>query len=327
MSALRRPLPTGAILMFSNAIASGSGGLVLPSIHSPNYVAGSAGWSINRDGTAEFNALGGTFQINNNGIFFYIPSAGVGNLRMSITNADGTDPYGNVYKAGLFVNQRQEWFTGDNSHTLTLNPNGQVGPEILFTPAGFNALMHIIVEGANNRMLIEPTLSSGAKLEVNGPFLVSGGYQGVSTSAGAMPPFTTTGSFVEYLSASWTPLTLKCPASETIVINTTAYGYNNNTAGSTLSISPKLKQGATVLMNPAQAQNGPNLLSPGAGVTNLVYGFNQYVVGTDVLSGRAGQTLTVIPCWRISSGSATTSSVSYASMSAYPLPYVQPQSG
>lgn len=34
--------------------------LVRPALQSPNYVAGSAGWSINRNGSAEFNA--GTFR-------------------------------------------------------------------------------------------------------------------------------------------------------------------------------------------------------------------------------------------------------------------------
>lgn len=314
-------------MTFKNPLVSNGGDLAFTSIHSPNFVSGTTGWSINKDGTAEFNTLGGTIQFSASGIFFYVPNAGTGNLKMSVTDSDGTDVYGNAYKRGLFVNQNQIWGTGNNSHTVTLNPTGQSGPEVLFTPSGFNAIMHLLAEGANNRLLIEPTGGSGAKLEVNGKFVVTGGQQGQNTSQGTMPPFNVTGSFVEYLSASWTPLSIVCPASETIVINTTTFGYNNNTANSTLSISPKLKQGSTVLMNPAQAQNGTNVLPTAAASTNNIYAFNQYVVGTDILSGRAGQTLTVIPCWRISSGNNTTASVSYASMSAYPLPYVQPQSG
>jgi hypothetical protein len=45
---------------FSNTITGGGGSLVRPSIHSPNYVPGVSGWSINRDGTAEF--AGGQFR-------------------------------------------------------------------------------------------------------------------------------------------------------------------------------------------------------------------------------------------------------------------------
>lgn len=40
--------------MFSNPIVGGTV-LIRPAIQSPNYAAGSAGWSINQDGSAEFN--------------------------------------------------------------------------------------------------------------------------------------------------------------------------------------------------------------------------------------------------------------------------------
>jgi hypothetical protein len=39
---------------FSNPIVGGDGALVFPSIHSPNFVHGVSGWSINKDGSAEF---------------------------------------------------------------------------------------------------------------------------------------------------------------------------------------------------------------------------------------------------------------------------------
>lgn len=40
---------------FSNPIIGGGGALIRDSIQSPNYIAGSAGWAIKRDGSAEFN--------------------------------------------------------------------------------------------------------------------------------------------------------------------------------------------------------------------------------------------------------------------------------
>lgn len=41
---------------FNNPVVGGSGGdLVREAIKSPNYAAGTAGWSINQDGSAEFN--------------------------------------------------------------------------------------------------------------------------------------------------------------------------------------------------------------------------------------------------------------------------------
>jgi hypothetical protein len=63
---------------FSNPIISGGGSLVYPSIHSPAYESGVQGWTINADGSAEFNdlAIRGSFNgldyvINSAGIFFY----------------------------------------------------------------------------------------------------------------------------------------------------------------------------------------------------------------------------------------------------------------
>jgi hypothetical protein len=40
---------------FGNPIIGGGGGLAYPSIHSPNYVPGNTGWTINKDGSVEFN--------------------------------------------------------------------------------------------------------------------------------------------------------------------------------------------------------------------------------------------------------------------------------
>jgi hypothetical protein len=49
-----------------------------PAIQAPDYVPGSTGWTINADGSAEFNNLsvrgsfnGTDFIINTAGIFFY----------------------------------------------------------------------------------------------------------------------------------------------------------------------------------------------------------------------------------------------------------------
>jgi hypothetical protein len=40
---------------FENPITGGQGALVRPAIKSPNYAAGTTGWTVNQDGTAEFN--------------------------------------------------------------------------------------------------------------------------------------------------------------------------------------------------------------------------------------------------------------------------------
>lgn len=42
---------------FANPIIGGGGALVYPSIHSPNFVPGIAGWSIDKNGAAQFDDL------------------------------------------------------------------------------------------------------------------------------------------------------------------------------------------------------------------------------------------------------------------------------
>lgn len=303
------------------------GAIAVDSIHSLLYQMGVTGWSLNKDGTAEFNNLGGSFQITASGVFFYIPTAGLGNLRMSLSNADGTDPYGNGYHKGLFINQRQAWFTSDLGHTVLINADGSTGSQIAFAASGFNFLMHMLMEGPANRLLIEPMNGSNATLEFNGPVIGTGGIAGVNTAQGAQPTFASTGVFVDYPTASWAPLTLVCPPSETIIINTNVHGYDNVSDNSTLSISPRVKQGATTLLSPLQGQSGPSIRSPGIGLAQNVQGFVQYVVGNDILGGRNGQTLTIVPAWRISSGAAANCNVNFASMSAYPVLFRQTQSG
>lgn len=53
-------------MTFQSPVVAGGGALIRNAIHSPNYVAGSAGWSINKDGSAEFSSvtLRGTLTVN-----------------------------------------------------------------------------------------------------------------------------------------------------------------------------------------------------------------------------------------------------------------------
>jgi hypothetical protein len=86
----------------------GGQSLRIPSIHSPNFVAGVQGWTINIDGSAEFNNLSirGTFmgidyEINSSGAFFYSGTPAAGNLIASIAPAGGGDEFGNAYVSGF----------------------------------------------------------------------------------------------------------------------------------------------------------------------------------------------------------------------------------
>jgi len=90
-------------MTFRNSVVGGTT-LVRPAIKSPNYVTGVDGWSINADGSAEFNNItirGGT--VVSGTALYYDGPPGPGTLFLSISAAAGVDPYGNAYPAGLTV--------------------------------------------------------------------------------------------------------------------------------------------------------------------------------------------------------------------------------
>lgn len=95
---------------FANRIIGGGGALVYPAIKSRNFVAHVSGWSINKDGTAEFNNLtirgvfaGTNFIINTNGLFAYSSAPAFGNLAASVVpgTTNVVDPFGNTAKPGI----------------------------------------------------------------------------------------------------------------------------------------------------------------------------------------------------------------------------------
>jgi hypothetical protein len=318
-------------LSYSNPIAALSGALSLPSIHSPDYATsgGATGWSINRDGTATFNTTGGSFQITANGLFFYVPAAGSGTLIASFANTAGVDQYGNQYDAGFFLNQKQAHLTGDQSDTIMINPNGALGPEILFAEAGFNFASHIIQFG--NELRVEEANASGADFLINMPFRATGGLSAIHTAAGAQPPFGSTGAYVAYLSASWTPVDIVCPPSETIRVDITIQGHNVNSVNSNVSVQPRVNDqtnGAALLFTPSTATAaGPTVTSRSTTDTTDLQSSCTYTFGKDILGGLAGHTIRFTPMWRISSGGAGTASVGYGSMVATPCVFEQLTSG
>jgi hypothetical protein len=92
---------------FNNPIVGGDGGLVYPSIHSPNFSAGPpiTGWSIDKNGNAYFSGtVGGlSYEITSAGAFFYTGTPANGNLFLSIAATAGIDQYSNPYGSGLNV--------------------------------------------------------------------------------------------------------------------------------------------------------------------------------------------------------------------------------
>jgi hypothetical protein len=94
----------------SNSILAGQGTLIRQMIQSPNYIIGVSGWTINKDGSAEFNNLtirgtfaGTDFVVDSSGIFFYNGTPAAGNLILALTNVGGSDSFGNTFIQGVTV--------------------------------------------------------------------------------------------------------------------------------------------------------------------------------------------------------------------------------
>lgn len=86
---------------FRSSILAGTN-LIRQAIKSPNFLTGVSGWSINKDGSAEFNNVvirGGS--VLGGDILLYHGTPAAGTLFMSISQAGGTDPYGNIYGVGI----------------------------------------------------------------------------------------------------------------------------------------------------------------------------------------------------------------------------------
>ncbi len=87
-----------------------NGSLAIPSVRSPNFVTGVSGWTINKDGSAQFNNVtirgtltGPDYIIDSTGAFYYEGTPALGNL--SCSDVPGTvtilDPKGNTALPGV----------------------------------------------------------------------------------------------------------------------------------------------------------------------------------------------------------------------------------
>lgn len=129
------------------------GGVALrrPAIQSPNFITGSTGWSINADGTAEFNNLsirgtfnGSDFIINDTGAFFYDGVPANGNLIASIASSGGTDSFGNVFNGpGMFV------YASNNTGGLSAGALSLSNASDTFTMAADPTLDQLLLSALN----------------------------------------------------------------------------------------------------------------------------------------------------------------------------------
>jgi hypothetical protein len=207
-------------------------------------VPGVSGWSINKDGTVEFNSgtfrgtvtagqfIGTNFIINQSGIFFYSGTPALGNLILAIAPANGTDSFGNTFQQGITC--------ADPAILLfpsLQNFEGQTAfIQSSFSPPAVNQFLQLLIQGpgtnvvgARDSVLIELNSaskdnSSNANGELN--YVGSNGVvheyafwdaTGFNTPSGASI-FAAHPGTIPAVSETWTTLSL---------INSYASGTNN----------------------------------------------------------------------------------------------------
>lgn len=140
---------------FSNPVVGGTT-LIRPAIHSPDYVPGVSGWSINKDGTAEFNdvTFRGEAQSAN-----YVP--GVSGWKL---DQDGDAEFNDVTIRGNFISTAA---SGNRVTMLATTRSGQsVGEIEFYTEVGTDdpGLLTCLgpVDGGQRALMATAPKASGA---------------------------------------------------------------------------------------------------------------------------------------------------------------------
>ena len=177
--------------------------LRLAFLRSPNFVTGVSGWTINQDGSAEFNNVTVRGTISSANFFVYSPSEGIGNLIASAGEAS-TDKFGNKTIPGGFATYNNAlgvalayqsnglfgytgslaagWTLGQSTFTQDGHAVSVQGRLIgLITPANAVAIRYISpsgdATGATDLANINGSLNgTGGLLQAGATFLLPGTY-------------------------------------------------------------------------------------------------------------------------------------------------------
>lgn len=123
----------------------------------------------------------------------------------------------------------------------------------------------------------------------------------------AAPPFNTTGTFVDFLSASWAPITVTVPPSGKVRVTVSGDIMNTNSGTSTCHATWRASGALTVAAGPYNSLT--------------VYGSRLAGSRTRLLGGATvGASLTVTPQWNISSGNSGTAAIAGGTLEVQPVP-------
>lgn len=123
----------------------------------------------------------------------------------------------------------------------------------------------------------------------------------------AAPPLNVTGSYVDFLSASWAPITVTVPPSGMVRVTVSGDAQNTNTATSTAHIAWRASGAITI------AASNFNQFTAAGG--RMAGSRTRLIVGAT-----AGAALTITPQWNISSGSSATASIAGGNLEVTPIP-------
>lgn len=163
---------------FQHDIAGGQGNLIATSVQSPNFVHGSTGWQVKKDGSAEFNNLtirgtfnGNNFVLNSTGFFLYSGTPGPGNPPIAYISGNVTaDPFGNAVAADVIRSVSGTAFAELASGALIAQDAG--GDQVQVT----GAAVQFLPSGAGTAGTIQ-ALAGGNELDLLAPVTPGGGNQ------------------------------------------------------------------------------------------------------------------------------------------------------
>ncbi|WP_333770951.1 hypothetical protein [Streptomyces sp. IBSBF 2435] len=132
-------------------------------------------------------------------------------------------------------------------------------------------------------------------------------YAPVTSAQAANPPWTTSGVFVDFLSASWAPVTVTVPPSGMVRVTIGADVMN--------------VVSSTGLTQAAWRASGAATIAPGPSTSILVRGTRISAGRSYLITGATvGASLTITPQWYITSGGAGTVSITGGTLEVTPVP-------
>lgn len=173
---------------FGNAILGGASKLIRRAIQSPNYVAGTSGWSINRDGTAEFVGL--ILRTGSSGKYIVIGAGGANIIQFFSGLAGETAPgyllvdvSGGPPATEGYVELAAPALGGNVPKvTLTSDPNPLFSNAALISPGSISIVADSVAEISG--ALINLTAAGDITVQPGGELIIDGTPATLASAAG-----------------------------------------------------------------------------------------------------------------------------------------------